>query len=451
MAMNAVPSISLAQEPTEKVKLNSESKEAQSQSLGMLDDMREILSEYYYDPKLHGIDVKARVEAAKTRVKSMQYNWQMYRVLVQLLMDFNDSHTRMLLPSRTDHFQYGVGWQMIGDDCYVTGVTKDSDANAQGVEIGDQILSIGKFNPTRADLWKINYLIYRLDPSKTLDLKIKKPDGQTKSLTIKAKTQTDKEFFAEVKAKREKRKDNKARDKEDAQDFKCREVNKDLIACHLETFSTEKDTIDKMMKQVAKYPKFILDLRGNGGGYVETEQYLLSHFFDKEVKILDLVTKEKTETRKTKVLGSDKLYKGDVSVLIDSNSASASEITAKVLQLEKRAKIYGDYSSGSVMTSIGVPFKSLLSAHADAAIIRVGMSVTIGDVIMSDRTRLEKVGVVPDEVLQPLAVAFKMKLDAVLAYAASKMGVNISPEEAGKFYFITEKEEESDVDAADNK
>ena len=35
-----------------------------------------------------------RIEAAKARVKTMQYNWQMYRVLVQVLMDFDDSHTK---------------------------------------------------------------------------------------------------------------------------------------------------------------------------------------------------------------------------------------------------------------------------------------------------------------------------------------------------------------------
>ena len=46
------------------------------------------------------IDLKARIEAAKERVKTLEYNWQMYRVLVQVLMDFDDSHTRLILPPR---------------------------------------------------------------------------------------------------------------------------------------------------------------------------------------------------------------------------------------------------------------------------------------------------------------------------------------------------------------
>ena len=432
-----------AQDEKAKVKLTSEAKMAREYALGMLDEMGEVMKEYYYDPKFRGVDLKTRIETAKARVKTLQFNWQMYRVLVQVLMEFNDSHTRMHLPPRSDYFQYGLGWQMIGDECYVVSVKRDSDAAKKGIEVGDQILSIGKFTPTRNDLWKINYLIYRLAPERVLDLKVKKPDGTEKALVIDAKTMTDKEFRAEQKARR-------AKDKEKYEPFKCNEVNKELVACRLDTFIVEKNDIEKMMKTASAYPKLILDLRGNGGGYVVMEQFLLSYFFDREVKIADLITKTKTDTRTTKVFDDSKQYKGQVAVLIDSNSASASEITARVLQLEGRAKIYGDFSSGSVMTSITVPFRSVMGALSEAAIIRVGMSVTVGDVVMRDGSRLEHKGVTPDEVLQPMGVALKMKADAVLAYAAMKLGSEISPEEAGKFYFITEKDEPADDETAEN-
>lgn len=433
-----------AQEGEKKLKLNSESKKSRDYALKMLDEMKEILEEHYYDQKFRGVDLKARIEAAKTRVKTLEFNWQMYRVLVQVLMEFNDSHTTMILPPRTDYFQYGLGWQMIGNNCYVTYVKKDSDAAVQGVEVGDQLLSIGRFKPTRNDLWKIGYMIYKLDPAKTLNLKLLKPDGTEKSLVINAKTQTDKEFRAELKAKKEKA---KGKDKENDEPFKCQEIDKTLAACKLYSFIVEKSDIDKMMKVAAKYPKLILDLRGNGGGYVTVEEYFLSYFFDQPVKIASVISKGKTEVRMTKPLGVNKQYKGEVTVLIDSRSASASEMTARVLQLQKRGKVFGDFSSGSVMTSITVPFRSLMSAFADYAMIRVGMSVTVADVIMSDGSRLEHIGVEPDEVLQPNGSALKEKLDSVLAYAVGKNGVEISPEKAGKYYFITEKDEENEEDA----
>jgi len=423
-----------AQEKPDKIKLTTEAKKSRDDSLSILDEMKDYLKENYYDTKMHGIDLEKRIEDAKARVKIMQYNWQMYRVLVQVLMDFNDSHTRMILPPRTDYFQYGIGMQMIGDECFITSVKKDSDAQNQGITVGDQILFLGKFKPNRRDLWKMNYVLYKLDPANTLDLKIRKPDGTEKSLTIKAKTMTDKEFRAEQKARKEKSK---------FEPFKCQEMSKEVVACKLYSFIVEKNDIDKMMKQAAKYPKFILDLRGNGGGYVVVEQYLLSHFFSREVKIADLVTRNKAETRLTKPVG-DREYKGEVIVLVDSNSASASEITARVLQLEKRAKIYGDVSSGSVMTSVAVPFKSIVSSFADYAIIQTGMSLTVADVVMRDGSRLENTGVIPDEVLQPTAVGMAQKTDPVLAYAAVKLGANVTPEQAGGYYFMVPKDENDD-------
>ncbi len=82
-----------AQASQEKIKLTSEAKRAREYALRILDEMKDILKHNYYDSKMRGIDLENRIETAKARVKTMQYNWQMYRVLVQVLMDFNDSHT----------------------------------------------------------------------------------------------------------------------------------------------------------------------------------------------------------------------------------------------------------------------------------------------------------------------------------------------------------------------
>jgi len=425
-----------------KPKLNSESKLAREQALGMLDEVKEILAEYYYDPKFRGIDLNERINTAKTRVKTLQYNWQMFRVLVQLVMELDDSHTSVFLPGRTDHFQYGFVTQMLGNECFVISIKRDSDAFKQGVRVGDQVLRLAKFKPNRNDLWKINYYIYRLDPSEKIDMIIRKPDGSEKGLVALAKTMTDKEFKAEQKARKE-------RQKEKYEPFKCKEISKEVIGCKLFSFVVDKNDIDKMMKQASAYPKLILDLRGNGGGYVFIEEYLLSHFFRREVKIADMVTKKKTEKRSTKPLGKEE-YKGEVAVLVDSDSASAAEMTARVLQIEKRARIFGDVSSGSVMTSIQVPFMSLLEATTyDAAVIRAGMSVTIGDVIMSDGTRLEHTGVIPDEAVVPTADALVERTDPLLAYAAYKFGATLSAEDAGKFYFLVPREDEEEEDAGE--
>jgi C-terminal processing protease CtpA/Prc len=119
-------------------------------------------------------------------------------------------------------------------------------------------------------------------------------------------------------------------------------------------------------------------------------------------------------------------------------------------QLEKRAKIVGDVSSGAVMTSYYLGLFGSTSGLSDFAATRVGMSVSIADVVMRDGSRLENIGVIPDVPVIPTGGALAKKTDAVLAYAASMLGVELSPEKAGEFYFITQKEND-DEDAETEK
>lgn len=429
-----------AQEENSQKKVSGETKKYRAESIALLKEIKDTLEKFYYDKNYHSMDLETKVKAAKDRINTLDYNWQMYRVLVQFLMDFDDSHTSFQLPPRTDYFDYGFSMQMFGTDCFITAVKKDSDAEKQGLKVGDQLLNIGKFKPNRKDLWKILYVLYKLDPANTVDLKIKKLDGAEQNLTIKAKTMTQKERREELKKKKT---------KEKFEPVKCQEINTTTIACKLYSFVVEKDDIDKMMKQAKNYQKMILDLRGNGGGYVMIEEYLIGFFFDHDVKIGDIVTREKTETRFAKTHG-DRTYKGDLVVLVDSRSASAAEMTARTLQLEKRAKIVGDVSSGMVMTSIYVPLFRSASALSDMIISYVGMSVTIADVIMKDGSRLEKTGVLPDAPVIPTGEALNKKMDAVLAYAASMLGAELSPEKAGEFYFITQKENDEDLDKGED-
>jgi len=73
------------------------------------------------------------------------------------------------------------------------------------------------------------------------------------------------------------------------------------------------------------------------------------------------------------------------------------------------------------------------------------MSVSIGDLVMRDGNRLERVGVSPDKRIGPTAEALRNKSDPVLAYAAELLGSRLTPEKAGTFHFLIPKSE----DAAD--
>ena len=114
--------------------------------------------------------------------------------------------------------------------------------------------------------------------------------------------------------------------------------------------------------------------------------------------------------------------------MIDSRSASAAELFARVVQLEHRGTILGDQSSGSVMESRYYPF-----AQGANTQIYYGASITDADIVMSDAKTLEHVGVVPDEMILPRPADLLSARDPVLARAARLAGVDLDPN-AGKLF-----------------
>lgn len=411
-----------------------------SRGLNMLNEIKELIEQRYYDKKYRGIDLDERFKIARERVKTLDTNWQIFRAIAQVVLEFNDSHTRFYPPNRANRVEYGFSMQMIGNNCFVTDVKKGSDAEAKGLKTGDLIAGIGKLAPTRDNLWQINYLLYALDPQSSIALRVLSPDKTAKEILINSSFKSIEERRKEAEKRRKEKKENP---------YKCQKINPETVACKLESFSVDKKYVDRMMKEVEGHAKLILDLRGNGGGYVKIEEYLTGHFFDRDVKIADFVMRDKTRERIAKTQ-TGKVFKGDLIVLIDSNSASASEVLARVVQLEKRGKIVGDVSAGAVMTSNFVTMENARGVSDFQTFSFFGMNITVADLIMSDGNRLENVGVIPDYPVGPTGKALFDKSDPILAYAAALVGAKISPEDAGKFYFLAKKAEDEDAEESDD-
>jgi carboxyl-terminal processing protease len=408
--------------------------------LNMLDEIKELIKERYYDKSFRGINLDERFKIARERVKTLDTNWQIFRAIAQVVLEFNDSHTRFYPPNRANRVEYGFTMQMIGHNCFVTDVKKGSDAEAKGLKAGDMIVGVGQFTPTRENLWKMNYLLYALDPQESIKLYVVDPNEKAeREILIKASFKSMEERRKEAEKRRKDKKENP---------YKCQEIDAAAIACQLSTFSVDKKYIDKMMKEVEGRQKLILDLRGNGGGYVKIEEYLTGHFFDRDVKIADFIMRDKTKERIAKSQ-KEKVFKGELIVLIDSNSASASEVFSRVIQLEKRGKVVGDVSAGAVMTSNFITMANSRGVPGFETLSFFAMNITIADLVMSDGKRLENVGVIPDYPVGPTGKALAERNDPVLAYAAELLKAKLSPEEAGKFYFLTKKAEDEDAEESD--
>ena len=154
----------------------------------MLNAVKSEIKSKYYDPTFHGIDIDARFKIAGEKLDSATSLGQAFGIIAQAVLELNDSHTTFFPPSRAAKFEYGWRMQMIGDRCFVTAVKPKSDAEKQGLKIGDEILSIEGFRPNRKEMWKINYYYNALSPRAGLNLKVQSPDArEPRELNIASK------------------------------------------------------------------------------------------------------------------------------------------------------------------------------------------------------------------------------------------------------------------------
>lgn len=395
----------------------------------MLGVIKSDLKKHYYDSSFHGMDVDARFKTADEKIKTATSIGHIFGIIAQALVDLQDSHTFFLPPGRAARTEYGWRMQMIGDKCFVTAVKPGSDAESKGLKAGDEISTINGTTPTRDNSWEIEYYFYALRPQPGIKLAVRKPGGQEAELPVLAKITplkrvmdlTGSDIFQLIR-------ENENATHFDRQRFV--EIGNDLLIWKMPNFEIDPNQIDDIMGKVRKRKALVLDLRGNPGGYVVALERLAGYFFDHDLKVADLKGRKEMKPQLAKTRG-DKTYKGQLVVLVDSRSASAAEIFARLVQLEKRGIVIGDRSAGAVMQSEQFPHQSGIDVVAFW-----GVSITNADIIMSDGKSLEKVGVAPDELVLPTGTDLATLRDPVLARAAQLVGIKLDADKAGGFFPI---------------
>lgn len=106
----------------------------------------------------------------------------------------------------------------------------------------------------------------------------------------------------------------------------------------------------------------VLDLRDNGGGYLESAVKILGYFLPKGTEVLRTRGKGLLDEKVYKTSGKPILPNTPLVVLTDGGSASASEITAGALQDLDRAVIMGSrtFGKGLVQTTRRLPYDGIL-------------------------------------------------------------------------------------------
>ena len=392
----------------------------------MLRDGYTEVKKNYFDKNYKGVDWDAKFHEVDQKIGTMNSLGQGFSMIATLMMTLDDSHTFFIPPRRPVRVEYGFRIAMIGDHAFITRVRPGTDAEKK-VHPGDEVIAYNRYNVTRDALWKMNYYYNTLAPVPGSVLVLKDPAGQQREERVDAKTQQLKRMLDFTQGSDIWQYIRELENSDHNVRQRYAEMG-DVMIWKMPEFDLDDGAVDHMFSIARKHKALILDLRENPGGAIVTLERMVGHVCNHDVKIADRVGRKELKPQLAKSRGND-AFAGKVIVLIDSGSASAAELFARVMQLEKRGTVIGDRSSGAVMES-----RHYSESQGDDTKIFYAFSVTDADLIMADGKSLEHSGVTPDEIVLPTGKDLAEDKDPAMVRAAELAGLNLEPAQAGKLF-----------------
>ncbi len=398
-------------------------------SEAMLGNIADDVRAHYYDPKLHNLDWDALVGQAKQNIAKASDTAAADAEIAALLEHLNDSHTSFLPIRKSFSVDYGFHFMMIGDRCFVTQVRRGSDAETQGMKPGDEVLTINGFKVDRPGIVKLHYALEVVVPLARVDVAVRELSGKILHLNVASEVKQQRMIWGVDNGGRDawqqRLEAEKIMDREKAQ---ITELGPDLAVLRIPYFLETDLAVENLLRKARGHKTLIVDLRGTPGGAMPSLVNYLENLFDRDIKLGDSVERDK-KTPLTVKGGGRNAFRGDLIVLVDSETGSGAEMFARAVQIEERGTVMGDRTSGMVMES-----RVFRHAFGVDPYYVYGASVTVAEPIMSDGKSLERVGVLPDRSMLPTPADLAAGRDPVLAYAAELVGVKVSPEEAAKLF-----------------
>lgn len=141
----------------------------------------------------------------------------------------------------------------------------------------------------------------------------------------------------------------------------------------------------------------VIDLRNNGGGSIEEAINLAGIFIDQGPMFFEQT--QNAKARLIKDANRGLIFSGPIVVLINKNSASASELFAQVLRSYHRAIIVGDRSFGKASAQVIFPLDTTASLYTNRTVFNTydGFAkLSIGRLYDVSGHTYQQKGIVPD-------------------------------------------------------
>ena len=307
-----------------------------------------------------------------------------YDAIRDMLSNLDDSYTRFLEPKEFNQMRIdtsgeltGVGIQIVkdkeSDDLIIISPIEGTPAFDAGIKARDKILSIDDISTEGMNIEDAVKLI-------------RGQRGTKVKLEILRGSQS---FFKTL-----------SREKIEIKSVssKVNETKNGLLIGYVRikqfNANASKETRDAIKDlETKKVAGYVLDLRSNPGGLLESSIDISRHFINKGV-IVSTVSKD--GLKETKKGNGQALTKKPLVVLVNEGSASASEIVSGAIKDNKRGKLVGKKTFGKGLVQ---SMRTLVDGS--------GLTVTVAKYLTPNGTDINKSGIIPD-------IEVKMNINPIL-------------------------------------
>lgn len=305
-------------------------------------------------------DIKANLAIFNAVVKEVQSNYvdsidmeDVVETAIAAMLNKFDPYTEYMPRKVQEDFKVlnsgeygGIGSYIMQRDgnVYISGPHKGSPADKAGLRSGDLIMSVDTVTVLGMTSDKVSERL-KGPRGTTVKVKVKRPYvGADSILTfdiVREKIQIPAVSYSGMLPG---------------------EIGYIQLSQFSEKSAEEVEDALKSMLAIGKLKGLVLDLRDNGGGFLESAVKILGYFLPKGTEVLRTRGKGVMDERVYKTAGKPIAPDLPLVVLIDDGTASASEITSGALQDLDRAVIMGSrsFGKGLVQTTRSIPYDGLL-------------------------------------------------------------------------------------------